>query len=172
MKHHTFKWLSFSITASDAAPPDAADQQPGKCCLECYAKVICTANRNHVRPCFEYYSWTWIPGLHPEGCFELYLTKDYSQDIWSLCMFVPFPQLLWLHWAMLCFMVLVTFQTTCFPKMKPVCYFEIKTDIMKCKVIFFCYLLPFFRKILPLGFLSIVWEYIFFLNFLQNFICN
>ena len=34
--------------------------------------------------------------LHPEGCFELYLTKDYSQDIWSLCMFVPFPQLLWL----------------------------------------------------------------------------
>ena len=61
---------------------------------------------------------------------------------------------------------------TCFPKMNLVCYFEIKTDIMKCKVIFFCYLLPFFRKILPLGFLSIVWEYIFFLNFLQNFICN
>ena len=51
---------------------------------------------------------------------------------------------------------------TCFPKMNLVCYFEIKTDIMKSKVIFFCYLLPFFRKILPLGFLSIVCECIFF----------
>lgn len=54
---------------------------------------------------------------------------------------------------------------TCFPKMNLVCYFEIKTDIMKCKVIFFCYLLPFFRKILPLGFLSIVCECIFFFKF-------
>ena len=48
----------------------------------CYAKGFRAANGYHVGTRFKCYCCPSVPGLHPEGCFELYHTKeDYSQDI-------------------------------------------------------------------------------------------